>query len=376
MSLRWVIAGGGTGGHFFSGVAIADAIRDRDADSAVVFVGTRQGIEGRSPHRERHDVRYISISGIKGKSLGSRLVALARLPVALVQSLAILAKVRPHVVIGVGGYASGPLLVAARMLFIRTAVMEQNSVPGYTNTVLARFVDRIFVGFPGTEERFPPGKAVYTGNPLRLGVVELLTAGDGDAAVGPDENTAAFHLLVFGGSQGAHSINVAMVAAAPAFSAGFRGRLRLVHQTGKADLEEVRAGYAAAGIQAEVVPFIDDMAAAYRRAGLVVCRSGALTVAELTVARRPAVLIPFPFAIYNHQELNARALADHGAARLLLDGDLDGERLAREIETLAEDPVALREMAQRATALGRPRAGNDVVERCEALVRPLRRRTA
>ncbi len=367
MSLRWIIAGGGTGGHFFSGVAIADAIRARDPDAEVVFVGTRQGIEGRSPHRERHDVRYVSISGIKGKSLGMRVVALARLPVALVQSLAILLSVRPHVVIGVGGYASGPLLMAARMLFIRTAVMEQNSVPGYTNTMLGKVVDRVFLGFPGTEEHFPAGKAAYTGNPLRLAVVDLLTAGEDPPAPEPDGD--AFRLLVFGGSQGAHSINVAMVEAVASFSPAFRDRVRLVHQTGENDLDEVRQGYAAAGFEAEVVPFIDDMAGAYRRADLVACRAGALTVAELTVARRPAILIPFPYAIYNHQERNARTLADHGAARLILDGELDGPRLAAEIEALAADPGALREMAEAATALGRPRAGDDVVERCEALVR-------
>ena len=357
---RWIIAGGGTGGHFFSGVAIADAVWAHDPDSQVVFVGTHNGIEGRTSERERLDIRYITVSGIKGKSLTARAVSMLRLPVALGQSMAILARVKPHVVLGVGGYASGPVLLAAWMMGIPTAVMEQNSVPGYTNSVLARLVDRVFVGFPEAAERFPGNKAVYTGNPIRRALGERL------AQKGEADGDDLFRLLAFGGSQGAHHLNTAMVDAVGHLSDEVRDRLRLVHQTGPAELEQVRQGYAdkLEPGAVDAVPFIDDMASAYGAADLVICRSGALTVAELTTCGRAAILVPFPHAIYNHQEINARSLSDQGAARLMLDADLDGPRLAGLIEELAAAPGTRADMATQARALARPDAGDEVVRQC------------
>ncbi len=363
MSRSWVIAGGGTGGHFFSGVAIGEAILQQDPDSRVVFVGTANGIEGRTSLRDQLDIRYITVSGIKGKGVGARALAMARLPMALLQSLAILREVKPVCVIGVGGYASGPVLAAAKLVRCRTAVMEQNSVPGLTNKLLSRLVDRVFLGFHEAREHFPAGDMHYVGNPIRLGMVQQLTAGEERAPA-----REGFHLLVFGGSQGAHHINTAMVDAIPRLSPDLRERLVLTHQTGKADEELVREGYAQAGCEARVLPFIEEMAAEYRRADLIVCRAGALTVAEMTICRRPAILVPFPYAIYNHQELNARTLADHGAARLLLDADLTGESLAAEIEALAGDGEALAAMAHQAGEMGRPQAGEDVVNQCLELI--------
>lgn len=363
MSRTWVIAGGGTGGHFFSGVAISEAVLARDPGAQVVFVGTRAGIEARVQEREQLDVRYISVSGIKGKSLTTRVTTMARLPVALLQSMGVLGRVKPDVVVGVGGYASGPLLLAAWLMGIPSAVMEQNSVPGYTNSVLARFVDRVFVGFPGTEDHFPAGKAVYTGNPIRPAVAERL------ARARRSTSDDGFHLLVFGGSQGAHHINTAMPEALSHLDAELLERLTVVHQTGEADLDDVRQAYqdGGHGARVQVVPFIEDMASAYARADLVVCRSGAMTVAELTVCRLPSILVPFPYAIYNHQELNARTLSDRGAAALLLDVEMDGSKLAGEIQTLAGDPEALARMAACAAEIGRPAAGDDVASQCEAL---------
>ncbi len=366
MTRAWVIAGGGTGGHFFSGVAIAEAVLERFPGDRVTFVGTRHGIEARWSERHRHDVRTIDVTGIKGRSAAARAAAVARLPRALWQSLAILRDVAPSMVIGVGGYASGPVLVAARMRGTPTAVMEQNSVPGFTNRLLSRVVDQVFLGFPDAASRFPAGDPRFVGNPIRLDMVRRLTATD-PAADGADGD-GRFHLLVFGGSQGAHSINLAMVEAVASWDRDLRERLSLVHQTGAADLDAVRSGYAEAGFEADVRPFIDDMAAAYRRADLVVCRAGALTVAELTICRRPAVLIPFPHAIDNHQEINARTLSDRGAARLLLDRDLEGGGLGRVIAELVSDDEARRRMARAAGELGRPGAGGDVVERCLELM--------
>ncbi len=367
MGRRWVIAGGGTGGHFFSGVAIGDAILDRDPDAQVVYVGTEAGIEGRTAERDRLDIRYIDVAGIKGKSLSRRIRSTAQLPVSLWQSAGILRDVRPHVVIGVGGYASGPVLLAARLLGLPTAVMEQNSVPGFTNRTVARFADRVFVGFPGAEDRFPGGRGEFVGNPIRLSVVRRLA----EQPPRTPDGKGPLHLLVFGGSQGAHHLNTAMVDAVGHLPPPLQERLRVVHQTGTADRDSVQEGYRAAGFDGvEVTAFIDDMADAYGAADLVVCRAGALTVAELTICRRPAILVPFPHAIYNHQEINARTLVDRGAARLLLDGDLDGETLAAEIAGLAGDGDGMGRMAEAAASLARPDAGFEVVRRCEELIAP------
>ncbi len=364
MSRTWVIAGGGTGGHFFSGVAIGDAVLERDPEARVVYVGTRAGIEGRMADAEGLDVRFIEISGIKGKSLAHRLRSVARLPGSLWQSLTILRELRPVMVVGVGGYASGPLLVAAWLMGLPTAVMEQNSVPGFTNRSVARFADRVFVGFPGAEERFAGDGAEFLGNPIRLAVVRRLA----EQTFEVPEPGGTLRILVFGGSQGAHHLNTAMVEAVGHLPPELRGRIELVHQTGEADLEEVGDGYERAGFdRVRVTPFIRDMAAEYGRAHLVVCRAGALTVAELTIAQRPAILVPFPHAIYNHQEINARTLVDRGAARLVLDGDLDGENLAQEISALAGDPAAMAAMSQASAALARPDAGMEFVRRCEPL---------
>jgi UDP-N-acetylglucosamine--N-acetylmuramyl-(pentapeptide) pyrophosphoryl-undecaprenol N-acetylglucosamine transferase len=204
---------------------------------------------------------------------------------------------------------------------------------------------------------------VYTGNPIRPAVAQRLARAQEKA------DTDGFHLLVFGGSQGAHHINMAMPEALSHLDAEFLERMTVVHQTGAADLDDVRQAYQDGGHAArvQVVPFIEDMASAYARADLVVCRAGAMTVAELTVCRLPSILVPFPYAIYNHQELNARTLSDRGAAALLLDGEMDGSKLAAEIQTLAGDPDALARMAECAAEIGRPAAGDDVARHCEAL---------
>lgn len=363
MAMRVVIAGGGTGGHFFSGVAVGEAFQARDPRNEVVYVGTRAGIEARVAEREGLDVRYVRVSGLKGKGPGARLRGLARLPLALVDSVVLLARLRPRLVIGVGGYASGPVVVAARLMLRRTAIVEQNSIPGFTNKVLGRIVHRVFVSFPETRKWFPERKVVFTGNPIRRRLAETLTLDNDAPERGPDGRD--FHLLVFGGSQGAHRLNVAMVEAVSRLPEAVRDRMRVLHQTGERDLEEVRAGYARAGFAAvDVRPFIEDMADAYRQADLVVCRSGASTLAEVTVSRRPAILVPYPYAIYDHQEVNARSLVERGAARLLRDRDMTGETLAHEIAALAGDPVLLRRMGLASGELGRPQAALDVVDEC------------
>ncbi len=363
--MKVLIAGGGTGGHFFSGVAVGEAFLARDPRNQVVYAGTRAGIEARVAEKEKLDVRFIRVSGLKGKGLLARLEGFLRLPLAFWDSLVLLFKERPSLVIGVGGYASGPLVMTARFLGKKTAIVEQNSIPGFTNKVLSRLVHRVYAGFPDHGRWFPAGKTLFTGNPIRRRLVETLAL----SAPRRDGSEGDFHLLVFGGSQGAHRLNVALVEAMDHLPQEFKAGLRLLHQTGEKDFPEVKEGYATRGMPGvDVRPFIHDMAEAYRDADLVICRAGASTLAELTVSQRPAILVPFPHAIYNHQEVNAQALVAEGAALLILDRELNGKSLAEALVSLAADPSRLRRMGQASASLGRPQAAFEVVDDCHRLV--------
>lgn len=356
--MKILIAGGGTGGHFFSGVAVGEAFLTRNEDNQVVYVGTRNGIEARVGPKEGLDVRFVTVSGIKGKGIVSRLLALAKLPVALLQSMLLILKEGPQVVIGVGGYASGPVVLAGRLLGKKTAIVEQNSVAGATNRILGKLVHRVFVAFAPATKDFPPGKAEVIGNPVRERFVQLLTL-ESTATVGVG---ARMKVLVVGGSQGAHAVNVAMQEALAELTDEQRERIFVVHQTGAADEDEVRKGYEAMGQRAKVTAFIDDMAEAYRSADVVVCRAGAMTVSELMISRRGALLVPLPQAIYDHQTLNAKVLVDAGAGELMPQGDDLAQRLRDALLRLEEDRRALQEMAGRAGELGKPAAAAEVVD--------------
>jgi len=274
------------------------------------------------------------------------------------QSQRILEKFRPDVVVGVGGYASAPVLLAAKLKGLPFLIHEQNAWPGLTNRLLARWAERVCVSFPDADRAFHRGRTVLTGNPLRRGME--------DCPPVPQEEP---QLLIFGGSRGARAINQLVVQALPLLD-GFRGRLRIVHQTGAEDLERVRQGYRQAGWEdAGVVPFIDDMAAAYAAAHLVICRAGATTIAELTACGRPAILIPYPFAAADHQTGNARALAHRGAALLLPQADLTAERLATVIGDLLADQERRLTMAATARSLGRRGAADLILEECRAIAR-------
>ncbi len=354
--MKILIAGGGTGGHFFSGVAVGEAFLARDGTSTVVYVGTANGIEARAG--EGLDVRFIDVAGIKGKGLMSRLRAVFKLPRSLLQSMSLIWSLKPDVVMGVGGYASGPVVLAARLMGKRTGIVEQNSVAGATNKILGRIVHRVFLAFEEAGSAFPAHKVVVTGNPIRERVVQLLTLeSTGTVGLG-----ARFKLLVLGGSQGARAINEAMMGLADVVPPAFRDRLYVVHQTGKPDEERVRAAYARAGVDAEVHAFIEEMAEAYRAADLVLCRAGALTVSELSMSSRGSLLVPFPHAIYNHQELNARSLVEAGAGEILLEKDLSPQTLGDALQRLDADRKGLQAMAWKAGSLARPEAATEVVD--------------
>ena len=282
-----------------------------------------------------------------------------------IQAWRILKKFRPDRVLGVGGYASGPVVLAAAGIGIRRFIHEQNAIPGFTNKVLGRFVERIFISLTGSELFFPAGKVLMTGNPIRKEILAEVFNGENPPAlsgtplskrgVGGD-----FRLLVFGGSAGAHSINMAMVAAIP-FLSRFRDRLAVTHQTGENDLAEVLEAYRREGFDATVLPFIDNMAEAYRRTDLIVCRAGATTVAEVTACGKPCVFVPYPYAVDDHQRRNAEALLRQGAGFMILDRDLSGEGLARLIAELIEDPARIEEAGRRAKSLARLDAAQVIV---------------
>jgi len=355
---RLLIAGGGTGGHLFPGVAVAEALRAREPDAEVLFVGTERGIEARVLDGLGWQLATIDASGLKTVGLLGALKGLFRVPRALWQSRRIIKRFRPDAVIGVGGYASGPAVLAAWLMRRRTAILEQNSIPGLTNKILGKLARAVFIAFDETRRFFRAKKLIMTGTPIRAQIRDRLTAGGEDR---PARNGDRFRLFVFGGSQGAMAVNELVPDAVAQLAAAGRS-LDVVHQTGQRDLDRTRERYAAAGVEADCRAFIDDMASEYHRADLVVARSGAATVAELAAAGVPAILIPYPTAADNHQEINAREMADRGAALMLRQADLDGSKLAEELMKLMEDPGALERMRSGMKALGRPNAADAIVD--------------
>jgi UDP-N-acetylglucosamine--N-acetylmuramyl-(pentapeptide) pyrophosphoryl-undecaprenol N-acetylglucosamine transferase len=361
---RVVIAGGGTGGHLYPGIAVARELMARNRGVEVSFAGTASGIESRVLPREGLTLDLIRSGGLKGKSIADRLRGLWLLPQSLADAWRVVSTRRPQLVIGVGGYSSGPVVLVAALRGVATMVLEQNAVPGLTNRLLAPFVRAAAVTYDSTRSFFG-SKAVVSGNPVRPEFFQL--AGPSRTEAGADGGSAVVRVLVFGGSQGAHAVNVAMVEAAAELAAG-RPHLRVTHQTGERDVEMVRAGYRAAGIQADVEPFFYDMGQQLGNADLIVCRAGATTLAEVAAAGRAAILIPLPTATDDHQRKNAEALAASGAADVLLQRDATGSTLAKRILSLASDEAARTQMARAARSLARPDAARVIVDRAMELI--------
>ena len=356
--LRVVIAGGGTGGHLYPGIAVARELQ-RMAGATVTFAGTAAGIEARVVPREGFELDLIQSAGLKSKSIEARVWGTVLLPVGFIDAWRLLSRRRPRVVIGVGGYSSGPVVMTAALRGIPTMVMEQNAVPGFTNRTLARFVRAAAVTWPETE-RFFGGKAFVSGNPVRA---EFLQNVEGtDAAAEHDGGTRPARVLIFGGSQGAHAINMAMVAAAPELVRHHPG-LQIVHQTGTADSELVGNGYRSAGIEARVEPFLYAMDREMTAADLVICRAGATTLAELAAAAKPALLVPLPTAADDHQRKNAEATARAGAAVVLDQKTLTGASLAAEVSRLVGDAGLRARMSAGAHALAKPDAARMIAAR-------------
>ena len=349
-----IVAGGGTGGHLFPGLAVAEALGDGDA---AMFVGSSGGIEARVIPRTRFPFHAIEVSGVRGRGLRGVVEFLVQVPVALRRAAALVRGFGADVVVGVGGYASFPAVVAARLQGVPTVLLEQNARPGMANRLLGRIATRVCTSFAAAGEWFPSRSVVVTGNPVRSFPAAPSTADARDS----------FCLLVFGGSQGARSINAAIGEAA-ALLAKRIAKFRLIHQTGRGAAEALRERYARAGVDAEVHEFIEDMGAAYAAADLVLCRSGATTLAELAALGKAAILVPYPQAADDHQRANAEVIVASGAARMVLDADLTAERLAGEVEILAGAVDVRAEMERASRSLARPDAAARVVAVCRELV--------
>ena len=362
--MRCVIAGGGTGGHLFPGMAVAEAFVEREIGNGVLFIGTERGIEARVLAGGKFPLRTIEARPIKGRSLLGKLKAIWSIPMAVSEALSILKDFQPQIVLGVGGYASGPALVAASLLRIKRAIHEQNVVPGMTNRILRWFSHRIFVSFEETKKYFPVKKTFVTGNPIRKEILTCLQASREGRERRKEER---FTLLIFGGSAGAHRINETVLEALDSLKE-VKSSMRIIHQTGKDDLDVVSKGYQEEGFDALVRPFFDDMATYYQMADLIICRSGASTVAELAVCGKAAILIPYPFAAHHHQSINAQRLVDIGAARMIEDRALSGPVLAKTILHLYSHPEERERMEERIQQVGRPRAAEEIVDHCYAMV--------
>jgi UDP-N-acetylglucosamine--N-acetylmuramyl-(pentapeptide) pyrophosphoryl-undecaprenol N-acetylglucosamine transferase len=342
----------------YPGIAVARELLTRRRDAQVSFAGTARGIEARVVPREGFPLDLIRSAGLKGKALGDRLRGAALLPASVLDAWRVISRRRPAIVIGVGGYSSGPVALVAALRGVPTMLLEQNAVPGLTNRMLARWVGAAAVTFESTRTFFGD-KAFVSGNPVRP---EFLATAGPQQEWTSDEQTSLVRVLVFGGSQGAHAINVAMVAAAARLAAD-DAHLHLTHQTGDRDVEMVRAAYRQAGLQADVEPFLYDMGRHLRQADVIVCRAGATTLAEITAAGKAAILIPLPTATDDHQRKNAEALASSGGAEVLLQQDLTGAVIADRILALTRDRARRTRIAATAFAMARPDAAKVIVDR-------------
>ncbi|MHB9073853.1 MAG: undecaprenyldiphospho-muramoylpentapeptide beta-N-acetylglucosaminyltransferase [Desulfobaccales bacterium] len=356
MDLRVVIAAGGTGGHLFPGIAVAQEFLERH-QATVTFLTTPKAVTTQILERYGFAWETVSARALKGEGLLSRARTLLGMPKAVFAALSRLKRLKPHVVLGMGGHSSGPVGVAAWLLGIPLALHEQNAIPGATNRWLSGLAQKIFVSFPAEKDFFPPERCLWTGNPIREEFFEP----------GPPRPDAPFTVLITGGSQGAHHLNQEVLAGLPRLS-DLKDRLFFLHLPGDADLESVAAGYREHGFAAEVLRFTPEVAALMHRAHLVVCRAGASTLAELTAVGRAALLVPYPYAANNHQEFNARFMAANGAGEVLLNKDFTGEAFAGKIEQFLAEPETLKQMEAASRQLARPDAAQEIVEGCLELI--------
>jgi len=363
MTETLMIAGGGTGGHIYPAIAIAREYVGRKPERKVIFVGTGAGLETTIVPKAGFPLELISVGGLKGKGLVDFLRNLARLPLGFVHAWKVVGRYRPAAVLGVGGYSSGPVLLAARLRGVPTIIHEQNAYPGLTNRLLAKFVQSVVVAFSDALPRLGRPDGITTGNPIRTEFFDL------GAAPRSELPNGRKRLLIFGGSQGSRILNDAMTGAL-LFLARLKDRLDIVHQTGPKELEKVQQAYKSSAFNdARVVAYLDPMATEIAAADLVVSRAGAMTIGELAAIGRAAILVPFAAATNNHQEVNARVVEKAGGAIVITEAELTPERLAAAIAEVLGDPARVTAMAEGSRKLATPGATARIVETIERIQR-------
>ncbi|HUU50171.1 MAG TPA: undecaprenyldiphospho-muramoylpentapeptide beta-N-acetylglucosaminyltransferase [Nitrospinota bacterium] len=360
--MKVLIAGGGTGGHVYPGISLAKELLKRNPETDVLFIGTKKGLENSILAKEGFKLKRISVGGLKGKISVRTIVSLLKLPIGFLQSLWILLCYKPDIVIGVGGYVTGPVVSCAYILRIPIIIQEQNFLPGVTNRILGIFADKIAISFKETEDYFSKNKVIFTGNPIRREFLEQLKNGISNS------NHSKFTLLIFGGSQGAQSINRAVIEGLE-YLKEFKDSIRIIHQVGKGNEELMKKEYEKRCFLASVQPFIYNIVDKYKEADLIICRAGATTLSELTVAGKASILIPFPFSANNHQEINARKLQMSGAAEMILEKDLTGEFLAKKILELMKDRGKLKDMCFKSKKMAVTDAAEKIIDICYSLIK-------
>ncbi|MCX8027971.1 MAG: undecaprenyldiphospho-muramoylpentapeptide beta-N-acetylglucosaminyltransferase [Thermodesulfovibrionales bacterium] len=368
--MRVIIAGGGTGGHLYPAIAVAEEIIKGDVSqktkkSDILFVGTEQGIEKRVVPLEGYRIEFLRVEGFVGRSFRKKLKSLFLFVLSFKTAFQIIDRFRPKVVIGAGGYASLSIALMAKVLDIPVVVLEQNSIPGLANRIIGRFADAICVTYEESVSKFPKAKIYHTGNPVR----DSIFKGDVQRAretfhVDPLKKT----VFVFGGSLGAHAINRAIIDALP-YMLDLRLYIQFIHQTGQNDFEDVKTAYQKAGFKSAVHQYIYQMADVYAISDLIICRAGATTLSEITALGKCAVLIPFPYAAANHQVKNAQRLESMNACKVILENHLTPESLARLIRQLIQDDDMRKEIARNASVLGKPDAAKKVSDIVFSLAR-------
>jgi UDP-N-acetylglucosamine--N-acetylmuramyl-(pentapeptide) pyrophosphoryl-undecaprenol N-acetylglucosamine transferase len=352
----FVMAGGGSGGHVIPSLAVARELRSRGHEC--VFIGTRNGFEAKLAPAAGFAIEYVEIGGLKRVGLARVLRTLLQLPGGILHARRLLRRLRPSAIFSMGGYAAGPVVLAGWLMRVPIVIMEPNAVPGFTNRKIARVVWRALLNFPEAARFFPKGRSEVTGLPVRAEFFSLAAK----------RRNECITVLITGGSQGSRTLNNAARESWPLFrESSFP--IYLIHQTGKNMHEELAREFTVAGIAGEIVPFIDDMPAAFARADIVVCRAGAGAVSELAAAGKPSILVPLPTAADNHQLHNAQAFERAGAARVVLDSDMSGRKLFEEIRSLAADPDTLDRMSERARTFAHPGAASraaDLMEEASA----------
>ena len=355
--MKVIIAGGGTGGHLFSGLAVYERLMKMgnmgkmEGNNSVFFIGTKDGIEAKVLPEMGLDVSFIPISKFRKSGIKAKISSLFLIPFSVVSAFRQVGKIKPDVTLGVGGYASGPTVLASILRGIPTAVIEQNSVAGFTNRILGRWVKRAFLGFPSAMSAFPQDCGVFTGNPVKESLFDIPPI---------EEIEGPFCVLVFGGSQGARKINELIVDSLPKFG-DFLEKLQFIHITGPSDYSWVKAAYKKWKIKAVVYKFNSDMERLYAKAHWVISRSGAMTVSELAAAGKPSLLIPYPHAVDDHQAINAQYLVDARAAVMFRQERLSGEKIAEMILYAMTESEELSQMGQRARSAARAEAVDEIV---------------